>query len=154
MRPFATTKSAVMCDHLRPTLRDIVSDLFIVHVGAIDVPSSKINNEVDEDIVKLAETIKANIGSIATSNIAPWEDNCKTKVEEVNEIFYFCQRNYSNVWPISIIYQFYISINKCLQVPCKFLNGHLNSNLEILILEFYQNKKWLYKFPNQVDMSF
>ena len=47
-------------------LRDIISDLFIVHVGAIDVPLSKINNEVDEDIVKLAETIKANIGNIAT----------------------------------------------------------------------------------------
>ena len=30
----------------------------------------------------------------------------------------------------------------------------MNSNLEILILEFYQNKKWLYKFPNQVDIEF
>ena len=46
------------------------------------------------------------------------------------------------------------------QVPCRLLQGHPNfSNLEILVLEVYQNnRKWLflgvYKPPNQNDIEF
>ena len=45
------------------------------------------------------------------------------------------------------------------EIPCKFLNNHLNANVEIIYIEFQQLKrKWLilgcYNPPTQNDLEF
>ena len=47
-----------MYDHLKPTLRDFNPGLFIIHVGTNDLPLNKTSNEIAEEIVNLAESVK------------------------------------------------------------------------------------------------
>ena len=49
-----------MYDHLKPTLRDFSPGLFIIHVGTNDLPLNKTSNEIAEEIVNLAESVKKN----------------------------------------------------------------------------------------------
>ena len=58
VRPFTTAKTIDMYDHLKPTLRDFNSVLFIIHVRTNDLPSNKTRNEIAEEIVSLAESVK------------------------------------------------------------------------------------------------
>ena len=58
VRPFTTAKTIDMYDHLKPTLRDFDPGLFIIHVGTNDLPLNKTSNEIAEEIVNLAESVK------------------------------------------------------------------------------------------------
>ena len=58
VRPFTTAKTIDMYDHLKPTLRDLTPGLFIIHVGTNDLPLNKTSNEIAEEIVNLAESVK------------------------------------------------------------------------------------------------
>ena len=46
-----------MYDHLKPTLRDFNSGLFIIHVVTNDLPLNKASNEIAEKIANLAESV-------------------------------------------------------------------------------------------------
>ena len=75
-----------MSDHLKPTLRDFNLGLFIIHVGTNDLPLNKTSNEIAEEIVNLAESVKKPSSSIVISDIVTREDGYKTKADEVNKI--------------------------------------------------------------------
>ena len=75
-----------MYDHLKPTLRDFNPGLFIIHVGTNDLPLNKNSNEIAEEIVNLAESVKKPSSSIVISDIVTREDGYKTKADEVNKI--------------------------------------------------------------------
>ena len=75
-----------MYDHLKPTLRDFNPGLFIIHVGTNDLPLNKTSNEIAEEIVNLAESVKKPSSSIVISDIVTREDGYKTKADEVNKI--------------------------------------------------------------------
>ena len=75
-----------MYDHLKPTLRDFNSGLFIIHVVTNDLPLNKASNEIAEKIANLAESVKKPSSNILFSDIVTREDGYKTKVDEVNKI--------------------------------------------------------------------
>ena len=75
-----------MYDHLKPTLRDFNPGLFIIHVGTNDLPLNKTSNEIAEEIVNLAESVKKPSSSIVISDFVTREDRYKTKADEVNKI--------------------------------------------------------------------
>ena len=75
-----------MYDHLKPTLRDFNPGLFIIHVGTNDLPLNKTSNEIAEEIVNFAESVKKPSSSIVISDIVTREDGYKTKADEVNKI--------------------------------------------------------------------
>ena len=75
-----------MYDHLKPTLQDFNFGLFIIHAGTNDVPLNKTNNEIAQEIVNLAESVKKSRSNIVISNIVKLENDSKTKADEVNEI--------------------------------------------------------------------
>ena len=75
-----------MSDHLKPTLRDFNLGLFIIHVGTNDLPLNKTSNEIAEEIVNLAESVKKPSSSIVISDFVTREDGYKTKADEVNKI--------------------------------------------------------------------
>ena len=56
-----------MYEHLQPIVRDLDLDLFIIHVGKIDIP---LNNTKQRSswIAKLEESIETNSGNIVISN--------------------------------------------------------------------------------------
>ena len=83
---FKTAKTIDMYDHLKPTLRDFNPGLFIIHVGTNDLSLNKTSNEVAEEIVSLAESVKKPSSNIVVSDIVTHEDGYKTKVDEVNKI--------------------------------------------------------------------
>ena len=86
VRPFTTAKTIDMYDHLKPTLRDFDPGLFIIHVGTNDLPLNKTSNEIAEEIVNLAESVKKTSSNILISDIVTREDGYKTKADEVNKI--------------------------------------------------------------------
>ena len=75
-----------MYDHLKPTLRDFNPGLFIIHVGTNDLPLNKTSNEIAEEIVNLAESVKKNSSNIVISDTVTCEDGYKTKMDEANKI--------------------------------------------------------------------
>ena len=75
-----------MYDHLKPTLRDFNSGLFIIHVVTNDLPLNKASNEIAEKIANLAKSVKKPSSNILFSDIVTREDGYKTKVDEVNKI--------------------------------------------------------------------
>ena len=83
---FKTAKTIDMYDHLKPTLRDFNPGLFIIHVGTNDLSLNKTSNEIAEEIVSLAESVKKPSSNIVVSDIVTHEDGYKTKVDEVNKI--------------------------------------------------------------------
>ena len=58
-----------MYAHLKPTLPDFDSGLFIIHVGTNDLPLEKTSNEIAEEIVNLAESVKKPSSNIVISDI-------------------------------------------------------------------------------------
>ena len=86
VRPFTTVKTIDIYDHLKPTLRDFYPGLFIIHVGTNDLPLNKTSNEIAEEIVNLAESVKKPSSSIVISDIVTREDGYKTKADQVNKI--------------------------------------------------------------------
>ena len=86
VRPFTTAKTIDIYDHLKPTLRDVNPGLFIIHVGTNDLPLNKTSNEIAEEIVKLAESVKKTSSKIVISNIVICEDDYKTKADDINKI--------------------------------------------------------------------
>ena len=86
VRPFTTVKTIDIYDHLKPTLRDFNPGLFIIHVGTNDLPLNKTSNEIAEEIVNLAESVKKPSSSTVISDIVTREDGYKTTADEVNKI--------------------------------------------------------------------
>ena len=86
VRPFTTAKTIDIYDHLKLTSRDFNPDLFIIQVGTNDLPLKKTSNEIAEEIVNLAGSVKKTSSNIVISNIVTREDDNKTKVDEVNKI--------------------------------------------------------------------
>ena len=60
VRPFTIAKTTDAYDHLKPTLRDSNYSLFVIHLGPNDLPLNKISNEVGQEIINLAESVKKN----------------------------------------------------------------------------------------------
>ena len=75
-----------MYAHLKPTLPVFDPGLFIIHVGTNNIPLKKTSNEIAEEIVNLAESVKKPSSNIVISDIVTGEDGYKTKAEEVNKI--------------------------------------------------------------------
>ena len=46
VRHFTTAKTIDMHDHLKPSLRDFNTGLFIIHVGTKDLPLNKTSNKI------------------------------------------------------------------------------------------------------------
>ena len=66
-----------MYAHLKSTLPDFDSGLFIIHVGTNDLPLEKASNEIAEEIVNLAESVKKPSSNIVISDIVTREDGYK-----------------------------------------------------------------------------
>ena len=58
VRPFKTAKTIDMYDHMKPILRDFNPSLFIIYLGTNDLPLNKTRNEIAEEFVNLAESVK------------------------------------------------------------------------------------------------
>ena len=86
VRRFTTAETIDMYDHLKPTLRDFNSGLFITHVGINGLPLNKAINEIAEEIANIAESLKKPSSNTVISDIVIREDGYKTKADEVNEI--------------------------------------------------------------------
>ena len=89
VRPFTTAETIDMYDmydHQIPTLQDFNPRLFIIHVGTNYLPLNKTSNEIVEEIVTLAESVKKINSNIVISNTVTREDGYKTKADEVNKI--------------------------------------------------------------------
>ena len=84
VRRFTTAETIDMYDHLKPTLRDFNPGLFIIHVGINSLPLNKSSNEIAEEIVNLAESLKKPSSNTVISDIVIREDGYKTKADEVN----------------------------------------------------------------------
>ena len=58
VRPFTTAKTIDMYDHMKPSLRDFNPGLFIIHFDTNEFPWNKNSNEIAEEIVNFAESVK------------------------------------------------------------------------------------------------
>ena len=58
VRPFKTAKTIDMYDHMKPILRDFNPSLFIIYLGTNNLPLNKTRNEIAEEFVNLAESVK------------------------------------------------------------------------------------------------
>ena len=86
VRRFTIAETIDMYDHLKPTLRDFNSGLFITHVGINGLPLNKAINEIAEEIANIAESLKKPSSNTVISDIVIREDGYKTKADEVNEM--------------------------------------------------------------------
>ena len=84
VRRFTTAETIDMYDHLKPTLRDFNSGIFITHVGINGLPLNKAINEIAEEIANIAESLKKPSSNTVISDIVIREDGYKTKADEVN----------------------------------------------------------------------
>ena len=58
-----------MYAHLKPALPVFDPGLFIIHVGTNNLPLKKTSNEIAEEIVNLAESVKKPSSNIVISDI-------------------------------------------------------------------------------------
>ena len=72
-----------MYDYIKPTHRGFKPEIFVLHVGANDLPLNKSPKEISEDIVTLAESMKTE-NKIAVFSIVCREDSFRKKVDKVN----------------------------------------------------------------------
>ena len=86
VRPFTTAKTIDMYDHMKPTLRDFNPGLFIIHFDTNDLPWNKNSNEIAEEIVNSAESVKKTSSNIVISDVVTREDGYISKADEVNKI--------------------------------------------------------------------
>ena len=83
-RPFSTAKTTDMYDYIKPTQRDLKPGIFILYVGANDLPLNKSPNEISEDIITLAESMKTENNKIIFSSIVCRADSFREKFGKVN----------------------------------------------------------------------
>ena len=86
VRPFTTAKTIDVYDHMKPTLRDFNPGLFIIHFDTNDFPLNKNSNEIAEEIVNFAESMKKPSSNIVISDVVTCEDGYISKADEVNKI--------------------------------------------------------------------
>ena len=92
-----------MYDYIKPTQTDFKPEIFILHVGINDLPLNKSPEEISEDIVTLAESMKTENDKIIVSSIVCCADSFREKVGKVNA--YLEQKvpkkiiNHSNINP-------------------------------------------------------
>ena len=73
-----------MHNYLKPIERDFKPEIFVLHVGTNGFPLNKSPKEISEDIVILAEMMKAENNKIMISSIVCRADSFKEKVDDVN----------------------------------------------------------------------
>ena len=84
-RPISTAQTIDMYDYIKPTQRDFKPETFPLYVGTNDLPLNKSPNEISEDIVTLAESMKTENSKIIVSSIVVCRaDSFREKVDEVN----------------------------------------------------------------------
>ena len=83
-RLFSIAKTIDMHDYLKPIERDFKPEIFVLHVGTNGFPLNKSPKEISEDIVTLAELMKAENNKIMISSIVCRADSFKEKVDDVN----------------------------------------------------------------------
>ena len=139
VRPFVSAKTIDMLDYIKPTKRDFNPDVYLLHVGTNDQPSTKSLEEISMDILNLANSLKLDNNTVIVSNIVPPDVQNKKKADEVNIILEeLCNAN--NVGMIS-----HRNIN-----PKRYLNRsrlHLNDAGLSLFDKSFRN------FLNNFDKS-
>ena len=139
VRPFVSAKTIDMLDYIKPTKRDFNPDVYLLHVGTNDLPSTKSLEEISMDILNLANSLKLDNNTVIVSNIVPPDVQNKKKADEVNIILEeLCNAN--NVGMIS-----HRNIN-----PKRYLNRsrlHLNDAGLSLFDKSFRN------FLNNFDKS-
>ena len=83
-RLFSIAKTTDMHNYLKPIERDFKPEIFVLHVGTNGFPLNKSPKEISEDIVILAEMMKAENNKIMISSIVCRADSFKEKVDDVN----------------------------------------------------------------------
>ena len=83
-RLFSTAKAIDMYDYIKPTQRDFKPEMFVLHIGANDLPLNKSLNKISEEIITLAESMKTENNKIIVSSIICLADSFREKVDEVN----------------------------------------------------------------------
>ena len=84
-RPISAAQTIDMYDCIKPTQRDFKPETSPLHVGTNDLPLNKSPNEISEDIVTLAESMKTENSKIIVSSIVVCRaDSFREKVDEVN----------------------------------------------------------------------
>ena len=79
----STAKTTDMHDYLKPFERDFKPEIFVLHGGTNGFPLNKSPKEISEDVVTLAESMKAENNKIISSIVCR-ADSFKEKVDDVN----------------------------------------------------------------------
>ena len=125
-----------MCDHLKPTLRDII------HVGTNDLLFNKTSNEIVR-IINLVDSVKKVSSNIVISSIVTREDDYKTKANELNKILEeICGKK-----GVPLIRNININSKKHLNRSRLHLNG---TEVSFLVRNF---KAFLTNFEWQIDQA-
>ena len=85
VRSFSSATTECMWDYCKPTLRKDDPSNIILHTGTCDFKLEKEPEEIAEDIVKLAKSMKKKDNKITISKIIPRGDEFNDKVNDVNK---------------------------------------------------------------------
>ena len=79
VRPFLSAKTVDMVDYIKPTQRDFIPDVYLLHVGTNDLSSNKFPEKISLDILNLANSLELGNNTIIISSIVPRDDENKKK---------------------------------------------------------------------------
>ena len=74
VRPFLSAKTVDMVDYIKPTQRDFIPDVYLLHVGTNDLSSNKFPEQISRDILNLANSLKLDNSTVIVSSIVPRDD--------------------------------------------------------------------------------
>ena len=74
VRPFLSAKTVDMVDYIKPTQRDFIPDVYLLHVGTNDLSSNKFPEQISRDILNLANSLKLDNRTVIVSSIVPRDD--------------------------------------------------------------------------------
>ena len=79
VRPFLSAKTIDMLGYIKPTQRDFIPDVCLLHVGTKDLSSNKFPEQIPLDILNLANSLKLDNSTVIVSSIVPRDDESKNK---------------------------------------------------------------------------
>ena len=85
VKSFTGARTACMEDYIKPSLNH-KPDVLVLHVGTNNLKSANKPEDIANDIIKLATSIKSRVNEIIISGIVDRNDQFNTKGNEVNDI--------------------------------------------------------------------
>ena len=85
VKQFSGTKIENMKHYVKPRQEKQPAQIIKIHVGTNDLPDNQNSDEIANEIVEFANSIKTSKNNVIVSNIVSRKDRFNNKVKKVNE---------------------------------------------------------------------